>query len=138
MQAILKLCYGGADQFRFVTIGAHVYVLGTPQNPLCNLVWVRRNGIDQSLGAPARSYNQPRLSPDGKRVAVDVVENIQGMQVWLYDFARDTLAPFTFEGVNRHPVWTPDGSPVAVMSNREGPTQSLWELTDGSVGLQRL
>ncbi len=138
VQDVLQSPDSGAAQFSISSIGSLVYVPGTPRNPQCKLVWVRRNGIEQTLGAPARSYNQPRLSPDGKRVAVDVIENIQGMQVWLYDFARDTLAPFTFEGVNRHPVWTPDGRRVAFMSNREGPTQIFWQLADGSGGPERL
>ena len=35
-----------------------------------SLVWVTRQGTEEPLAAPARAYTQPRLSPDGKRVAV--------------------------------------------------------------------
>jgi Tol biopolymer transport system component len=69
---------------------------------------------------------------------VDVIEKAQDMQVWLYDLTRDTFAPFTFQGLNRHAVWTPDGKRIAFMSNREGATQIFWQLADGSGGLQRL
>jgi Tol biopolymer transport system component len=101
-------------------------------------VWVSRNGMEHPVGAAARAYNQPRLSPDGRRVAVDVIEKAQNMQVWLCDLTRDTFAPFTFQGLNRHAVWTPDGKRIAFMSNREGTTQIFWQLADGSGGLQRL
>ena len=125
-------------QYSLSATGSLAYVSGTPQARQSQLVWVNRNGTEQPLGAPARSYNQPRLSPDGRRVAVDVIEKAQDMQVWLYDLTRDTFAPFTFQGLNRHAVWTPDGERIAFMSNREGATQIFWQLANGSGGLQRL
>ena len=127
-----------AAQYSLSATGSLAYVSGTPQARQSELVWVTRNGTEHPLGAPARSYNQPRLSPDGRRVAVDVIEKAQDMQVWLYDLTRDTFAPFTFQGLNRHAVWTPDGKRIAFMSNREGATQIFWQLANGSGGLQRL
>ena len=38
------------------------------------LVWVSRNGTEQPLAAPAHAYLNPRLSPDGQRVAVTIEE----------------------------------------------------------------
>jgi serine/threonine protein kinase/Tol biopolymer transport system component len=128
----------GVLQYTVSATGSLAYISGKPQTPVRRLVWVSRDGTEQLVGAPARFYNQPRLSPDGRRVAVDVVESAQKMQVWLYDLERDTLAPFTFESVNRHAVWTPDGKRIAFMSNREGATQIFWQLADGSGGLERL
>jgi Tol biopolymer transport system component len=129
-----------APQYNVSAEGSLVYVCGSvgAQAGESRMVWVSRNGMEQPLGARARVYNQPRLSPDGRRVAVDVVEGPQAMQVWLYDLGRDTLAPFTFQGTNRHAVWTPDGKRIAFMSKREGATQIYWQLADGSGGLERL
>jgi Tol biopolymer transport system component len=129
-----------APQYSISATGSLVYVPGSrSRNRISQgrLVWVNRDGTEQSVGTPARTFNQPRLSPDGRRLAVDVIEP-HGMQVWLYDFARDTFAPFTFDGVNRHAIWTPDGKRLAFMSNREGATQIFWQLADGSGGLERL
>ena len=36
------------------------------------LVWVARSGAEQPLAAPPGLYENPRLSPDGRRVAVEV------------------------------------------------------------------
>jgi Tol biopolymer transport system component len=90
------------------------------------------------LGAPARAYVFPRLSPDGRQVAVDVAE--QDTQIWLYDLSRETLTRLTFEGnANGNPTWTPDGKRIAFASNREArPLNLFWQLADGSGGLERL
>jgi Tol biopolymer transport system component len=98
-------------------------------------VWVSRNGTEQSLAAPARAYLEPRLSPDGRRVAVTLEE--QKIQVWLYDLSRERLDPFTLER-GGYPVWTPDGKRIAFQSNKEGPANLFWQLADGSGGLERL
>jgi serine/threonine-protein kinase len=86
------------------------------------------------LNAPALAYGYPRLSPDGRTVAVEL-DN----QIWLYDSARDTLTRLTFEGsANQSPGWTPDGKRVVFRSNKNGPNNLYWQLADGSGGLERL
>jgi len=105
--------------------------------PPRTLVWVSRNGTEQPLPAPARSYANPRLSPDGRRVAVTL--ETQEDQIWLYDLARGTLTRFTLEGAsNDIPVWTPDGERIAFYSTKEGPNNLFWQMADGSGGLERL
>jgi serine/threonine-protein kinase len=129
-----------AGQYSVSASGSLAYVSGGAQlRHDSKLVWVdRKDQKEYPLGAPARSYNQPRLSPDGTRVAVDVVETSEKMQVWIYDIRRDTFTPFTFEGANRHGVWTPDSKRLVFMSNREGPTQIFSQPADGSGGMDRL
>ncbi len=101
------------------------------------LVWVSRNGAEQPLAAPPHAYRFPHLSPDGRRVAVAIIE--QESQIWLYDLSRETFTRFTFEGnQNYNPVWTPDGKRIAFESNKEGPLNIFWQLADGSGGLERL
>jgi Tol biopolymer transport system component len=114
-------------------MGSLAYVSGMAPTAESKMVWVSHNGAEQILGAPARTYNQP----DGRRVVVDVV-SAEDMQVWMFDIPRDTFSPFTFEGVNRHAIWTPDGKQIAFMSNREGPMEIFWKLADGSGGLEKL
>jgi serine/threonine-protein kinase len=135
---VLQSSSDGDAQYSISDNGSLAYVSGVTGDLQSRLVWVSRNGSEQVLGAPPHNYNQPRLSPDGRRVAVDVVESTENMQVWLYDIPRDTFAPFTFEGVNRHAIWTHDGKRIAFMSNRKGPTQIFWKLADGSGGLEQL
>jgi Tol biopolymer transport system component/predicted Ser/Thr protein kinase len=101
------------------------------------LVWVDRKGTEQPLAAPPHAYRNPRLSPDGQRVAVTIDE--LGTQEWLLDTGRGTLTRLTFEGsYNGALAWTPDGKRVAFGSDRTGQRNLFWQLADGSGGTERL
>jgi len=127
----------GVLEYSISATGSLVYVSGGAQSAQSRLVWVSRNRAEKPLAAPAHGYRNPRLSPDGRRVSVDIRE--QGGQVWLYDLARETLTRLTFEGsTNGTPTWTPDGKRIAFQSNKEGPINLFWQLADGSGGLERL
>jgi eukaryotic-like serine/threonine-protein kinase len=137
LEGVLQSTLTGAAQYSFSATGSLVYVPGGVQGAQRRLVWVSRKGAEQPLAAPARAYVFPRLSPDGRRVAVGIVE--QESQVWLYDLSRETLTRFMFEGnQNSNPTWTPDGKRIAFQSNKEGPQNVFWQLADGSGGLERL
>jgi Tol biopolymer transport system component len=99
------------------------------------MVWVSRNGAEQTLPAPPQDYRgEVKLSPDGQRVAAEI-----NNQIWLYNLARDTLTRFTFEGdANLNPRWTPDGKRIAFSSTKEGARNIFWQRADGSGGLERL
>jgi Tol biopolymer transport system component len=127
----------GAVQYSFSATGSLAYVPGAVQSAQLRLVWVTRNGAEQPLAAPARGYVFPRISPDGRRIAVGVMD--QETQVWLYDLSRETLTRFTFEGnVNLSALWTPDGRRITFQSDKEGPPNVYWQRADGSGGLERL
>ena len=69
-------------------------------------------------------YNQPVLSPDGKRVAVVKPDlDKETSDVWVLDVATGTGIQLTSSqsarGANS-PVWSPDGSQVAYVALREG------------------
>ncbi len=137
VEGVLQSPVNGAAQYSFSATGSLVYVLGGVQSNQSKLVWVSRNGAEQPLAAPARVYRGPRLSPDGRRVAVTIQE--QESQVWLYDLVRETLTRLTFGGnTNNNPSWTPDGKRIAFESSKQGPLNIFWQLADGSGGLERL
>ena len=127
----------GAVQYSFSATGSLAYVPGAVQSAQLKLVWVTRNGAEQPVAAPARGYVFPRLSPDGRRIAVGIMD--QETQVWLYDLSRETLTRFTFEGnVNLSALWTSDGRRITFQSDKEGPPNVYWQRADGSGGLERL
>jgi Tol biopolymer transport system component/predicted Ser/Thr protein kinase len=136
-EGVMQSPTNGHAQFSFSSTGSLVYGPGDVQATQLRLVWVSRNGQEQPLAAPANSYLNPRVSPDGRRVAIGI--SSQESQVWQYDLSRETLTRFTFEGtVNGYPDWTPDGKRIAFISNKEGPLNVFWQLADGSGGLERL
>ncbi len=69
--------------------------------------WLNPDGQSQPLLDKPGLFINPRLSPDGERVAVANDDSKSG--IWIYDTRRDTLSPLTGERNGNHPVWTPDG-----------------------------
>jgi hypothetical protein len=75
--------------------GTLVYVsAGAGSGAERTLLWVDRLGHETPLGAPPRTYNFPRIAPDGTRIAVKVFGQNAG--IWLWDLPRATLTPVTF------------------------------------------
>jgi Tol biopolymer transport system component len=127
----------GASQFGVSASGSLIYVAGGFQSAQLGLVWVTRSGVEQPVAAPARGYSYPRLSPDGRRLAVGVAD--AGTQLWLYEFSRETLTRLTLEGsLSALPAWTPDGKRITFTSRADGPLNLFWQLSDGSGGPERL
>jgi eukaryotic-like serine/threonine-protein kinase len=125
---------GATAQYSVSDTGTLVYIPAGSETVKRQLLWVTRGGLEQPLPAPPHEYDNPRISPDGKRVAVEI-----GPQVWVYDIARDTLTRLTFAGsTNNNPIWAPDGTRVAFYSNASGQANLYWQMADGSGGLERL
>ena len=110
----------GAAHFSVSANGSLVYVPGAPgANDAASLVWVDRNGNEEGSPAPPRAYDRPRVSPDGTRIAVDIVDG-DNTDVWIWDLERETLTQLTFdEGVDDFPLWTTDGARVVFRSSRD-------------------
>ncbi len=127
----------GVGQFDFSNQGSLVYVPGLPRNLERTLVWLDREGASEPLGAPLRAYLDPRLSPDGNRLAVRIAE--ENSDIWTYDLQRRTLSRLTFAtGSSETPVWTPDGKRVTFAGDRDGVRNLIWRLADGSAEEERL
>jgi serine/threonine-protein kinase len=101
------------------------------------LVWVDRQGRETPIPAPPRSYLYPRLSPDGRRVAVEATD--QETDIWVWDLSRTTLTRATFDpGIDAYPVWTPDGRRLIFSSERAGTRNLFWQAADGTGAVERL
>ena len=113
--------------------GTLVYLADDPSGGARELLWVTRDGRAEPLGAPARDYRHPQLSPDGRRVAVGVEESGR-RSIWTYDIERETsLTRLTFDGDHGWPTWTPDGAHIGYASNEPGTGWDIhWTRADGS------
>jgi Tol biopolymer transport system component len=121
----------GFADFSFPDTGTLVYAPGGATEPNRTLVWVDRKGTAAPIPAPPRTYNGPRISPDGKRVALYVLEG-GSPNVWIYELERGTLTRLTFQGDNRYAVWTPDGRRVTYRATQSGKSGIYWAPADGS------
>jgi serine/threonine protein kinase/dipeptidyl aminopeptidase/acylaminoacyl peptidase len=101
------------------------------------LIWVDRNGkAAGTVGSPAL-YENPRLSPDGKHVAVQRPEG--GGDIWIFDLERGNSTRFTFDPASDNdPVWSPDGTRIAFVSNRDGGVFNLYQKNSSGTGEDEL
>jgi serine/threonine-protein kinase len=137
LEGVMQSRISGAAQYGVSSTGTLVYLAGGLLGSESRLAWVGRNGEEQVLPASPHTYQFPRVSPDGRRVAVSVAD--EESQIWVYDVSRDTLTRVTFEGnANTTFAWSPDGRRIAFRSNREGRLNLYWQAFDDSNTVERL
>jgi Tol biopolymer transport system component/tRNA A-37 threonylcarbamoyl transferase component Bud32 len=95
------------------------------------LVWVDRAGTVVPVGTDSREYESVRLSPDGRRVAANILTGVKA-DLWSLDLTAGTLTPLTATGVSRNASWSPDGSSLVYVSTQGGRAQLWRQPTDGS------
>ena len=106
----------GVVNYDVSATGDLAYAHGICDGGARSLVWVDRKGNANPVGLPPRSYLHPRLSPDARRLAVEVEG--PNHDIYLYDFDRAVFAKMTTDGVSHWPVWSPEGTDLAF---RQGP-----------------
>ena len=98
--------YGFSDR------GTLIYVSGSANRVPRTLVWVDREGNEETIPAEPRGYEYLRISHDGQRVAVDEA-NREG-DIWVWNLAGGNSFRLTStEGSELYPVWTGDDSRIA-------------------------
>lgn len=99
----------------------------------------RLTWFDLQTGLPTTlatgPYFDPRLSPDGNRLAAERIEGSGRSNIWLVDSRTGGAARWTDgTGLHRHPVWSPHGDSLAFATNRSGSYQLIARRADGSLG----
>jgi len=110
--------------------GDLAYAVGPSENGERMLTWVDRKGKATPLPLPARSYLNPRISPDGKLLAVEV-EGVNH-DLYSYDFARGVMSRITNNGTSHGPIWSPDGKRFAFRTWKGGKMTLAWMPADRS------
>jgi Tol biopolymer transport system component len=130
----------GSALYDFSKTGTFLYVAG--ENTSANLIidWMDKEGKFQPLRKVGGNYFDPRISPDGKRLAL-AVEDRGTLDIWVYDWQRDTPTRVTFgPGNSAFPVWTPDGQRIVFRSDRgsAGTANLYWVRADGTGEVEKL
>ncbi|MEE9264628.1 MAG: protein kinase [Vicinamibacteria bacterium] len=120
----------GHSQFGFSHDGSLVYIPASVLTADREIVWVDRNGAIETVTDVRRPYAEPRLSPDGNRVALTIEGS--NRDIWIHELGRGTLTRLTFDPTSdQTPTWTPDGTKLLYRSDR--PVFDLfWKPADGS------
>ena len=128
----------GTGHFGLSNQGSLVYVSGGALTPERTLAFVDQSGRIDPLNVPPDAYLSPRLSPDGRTVAVQSTRE-GGNVIWTYDLSNDRqIQQLTFEGDNHRPIWTSDGERITFASDRDGTMSLYWQPADGSERADRL
>ena len=133
--ALLEGVRGGPPQYALSDSGSLVYVPGGAVGTDLVMALVDRDGAIETLDVPPQDYVAPRISPDGRRVAVGVMDEEGGSAIFIYDLAGNTAMrrlTQTLEGNNFGPLWTPDGECVTFTSDRDGTLGIYWQSADGT------
>ena len=115
--------------------GTMAYLPGGGSGPNTVIVQLDRSGREEVIVAKPGSYRGPRLSPDGRRIAVTDNDAKNLSQIWIHDRASVTTRQLTFDGASERPAWSPDGNRVAFSTARggAGPSRHIWSApADGS------
>ena len=110
-------------------------------SPAQGLVWIDRAGTKTRVVTREGICLDPRLSPDGSRVAVQGASAGKAdADLWTVDLRRGALSRFSFgTGEDETAVWSPDGAWIAWASSRAGEGRSLYRRrSDGSGDEERL
>ncbi|HEU5248429.1 MAG TPA: protein kinase [Thermoanaerobaculia bacterium] len=114
-----------------------VVVYEAAELPL-RLAWFDRQGREVgTLGQPA-VVEGLRISPEGGRVAVDVLDSKPGTSdLWLYELASGVSTRLNAGAVDEvEPLWSPDGTKLLFRSDEKGPPD-VHEMVVGSPGSER-
>jgi serine/threonine-protein kinase len=99
-------------------------------------VWVDREGRQKPLPVPPGQYRHPRLSPDGRRLAIATAGDIY---VWELTSPWSASSRMTFTpAIDWFPVWTPDSRRIVFGSWRGGRFSNLYLLDPDTGSTERL
>jgi len=82
-----------------------------------------------------RAFRNPRFSPDGRKIAVEVAE-VKGSTIWVYDLPSGTFTPIAKDG--NFPEWSGDGKRVLFRFSYNGKPGVWWQPADGSANAELL
>ena len=101
---------------------------------LSQLTWFDRSGDRAGTVGPAESYKNVRLSPDGRRVAVDQIDQDgRNVDIWILEPARGATSRLTFDpSTHQTPIWSPDGRQILFTANRKLGMLFFLKNADGS------
>jgi Tol biopolymer transport system component len=126
----------GAAEFDAAADGTLIYQPAAPPEER-SLVWIDRQGKAETIPTPRRAFQSPSLSPDGRRIAVEVADGPRS-DVWIFEFATGSFSRLTSTGLDGMPLWSLDGQRLAYAARREEERHIMWQPLDGSAAPESL
>ncbi len=117
----------GSAQYSFSDRGGLAYMPGGTDQGIYQLSWVGRDGDPQPLPFDPRASGTVALSPDGRRIAVEVADGGGGGEwdIWVLEVERGGQLRLTSDGGSRYPVWSADGEWV-YFARGDATSHDIW------------
>ncbi len=110
----------GRSGFAVSRTGTLAWLRASSDDARSRLVRVEPNGKVSMLAASPEVFQTPRLSPDGRRLAVVVREGVMTREIRILDVAQPQRVTLTIAGGdNQSPAWM-DNRRLTFGSNRDG------------------
>jgi serine/threonine protein kinase len=125
--------HGNLALFAVSQSGTLTYLPGGTAG-LTQLTWVTRDGkVSGTLGPPGHFYT-PRISHDGKRVAVDLSDPVTNRgDIWIFDLKRNIATRATYDPTNETgALWLKNDQRFVFMSEKLGQADLYEHVADGS------
>jgi Tol biopolymer transport system component/tRNA A-37 threonylcarbamoyl transferase component Bud32 len=95
------------------------------ENRRARLAWVGADGVARPIGKEVRNFVQPRLAPDGRRIAVLVFDGSKS-DIWIHDLETGTLSRLTTLENVTSVEWSPDGEQVIYSAGGFESRAAIW------------
>jgi Tol biopolymer transport system component len=101
------------------------------------LAWFGRDGSVSPVTRDARVYQEQRISRDGRRVAVTVLDG-QSSDIWIGDLAAGGLTRLTTVQNAHFPAWSSDGTQIFFIAEGADGKSAIWsQQVDGGGAPQK-
>ncbi len=102
--------------FDLSSTGTMIYIPETASQMMSQLLWVDRTGDESAITSGPGTWVHPRLSPDGRRISLDIHASDGMRDVHIYEMERGQMRQLSDDGITWETEWHPDGSRIATLS----------------------
>ena len=123
------------------SVGADVLAYSSRSDArIGRLVWFDRTGRELGQVGPPGVYTGPRLSPDGRKLAISVIEQLAAApDVWVFDTSLGTSVRSTEKpGPDLNPMFAPDGARIFFGGARGAAMWGIFETPTAGTGEPKL
>lgn len=99
---------------------------------ITQLIWLDSSGNEELLDLPAQIYQDPEISPDGRRLSIGIVQPEGTQDIWVHDFSRPGILSRVTRSENAiNGIWSLDGEDL-IFTDVDS---SIWQISASGTGL---
>jgi Tol biopolymer transport system component len=141
LEEVRQHSIGGVTGFSVSQTGTIAYDAGAITGPQAMYV-VDRQGTERQLPGPMRMFREPRVSPDGRRIAVRIGSTNLDGGLWIYDIAAGgTLNRLTPDSASIRGEWSRDSTHIVYIDHANSDSERVvsrpWDASGAPIVLAR-